>query len=728
MAVSSTDSTPLVLSDAQQQVLAFPHTDGGGLFVHGFAGTGKSTALIQRVASMLSSGVRPYEMLVLVPRRSEGVRYEQALIHLQAPSRGGIDLVTYNGFVRRAVALYWPLVARSAGFRHPDREPVFLTIESAQYYMLQVCEPLIRDHGYFSNLTIRRGRLLGQLVDNLNKSALAGFDHTEIYRRLKGAWTGDDEHLSSWLHAQDCAVRFRAFCLEKGLLDLSLATEVFNRHLLCHPVYQKVLAERYRHLIVDNVEENVPVAHDLIRLATETCSSTVLACDDGGGYRVFLGADADGARALQECCRETLLLGTPMVGGEVRSLADAICSGLRLTPSPPKASQAPLRRAIRGQYRGRFWISMVRWVAMQVAELVAEGVPPGEISIVAPYVSEVLRFALEEELGVREVPVRLLRPSLALADDPSIRALLVLARLAHPDWQITVQDQPLALGLEDVALCLECVLEGLDPVRARMLARAAFPPGARQLACLHEANDQAGRGPTALIWERIGFVVGERYEALRAWLEGYALEPAKPLDILLSELFADLLSRPGYSFVRHPPRARAYARLVESAQKFRLAVCDEEGDPPSGCGEVSRAYVELVLGGLASAEYLMDVPEAPLDEVVLAPAYAYLTRDMRSRFQFWTDLGSDGWWNRPNQPITHPYVLSRRWPVGRPWRDIEEEHARREALGRVVQGLAGRCAEGVFLASSELGIGGEEQGIRLERLIQAGLTQGAPDV
>ncbi|MHB1294071.1 MAG: UvrD-helicase domain-containing protein [Anaerolineae bacterium] len=714
------------LSDLQQQVVSFPRDGGARLYVHGPAGTGKSTALIHRVTRLLQEGVRTYEMLVMVPRRAEGERYERALARLEAPSRGGIDLVTYNGFTRRAVALFWPLVARAAGFRHPEREPVFLTIESAQYHMLQVCEPLIADGGYFSDLTIRRGRLLSQLIDNLNKSALAGFDHTEIYPRLKGAWTGGPEHLASWAQAQECAVRFRRHCLERGLLDLSLVTEVFHRHLLRNDVFQRVFSNRYRHVVVDNVEENVPVAHDLIRFAAETCASMVLACDDGGGYRIFLGADAGGGQALQASCAETLHLNEPVAGEEIRCLADAICAGLHVAPYPEADCRPLLKRAISGQFRGRFWISMVRWVAARAAELVAQGVAPGEIGIVAPYVNEVMRFTLEEELKAQGLSMRLLRPSTALADDPTIRGLLALVRLAHPGWAITVQERVLVLHRDDVALGLETALEGLDPVRAHLLARATYQIDTCCLANLSELEQAAAGKRTASIWERVGFQVGERYEALRAWLERYAAGPALSLDVFLSELFADLLSRPGYGFVRHPSRARAYARLVESARKFRQSACGE-GEPEGGWSVLSHDYTDLVLGGLASAEYLSDVPETEElpDEVVVAPAYAYLTRDMRSRYQFWIDLGSDGWWNRPNQPVTHPYVLSRQWPVGQPWRDIEEEQARREALGRVVRGLAARCTEGVYLASSELGIGGEEQGVRLERLIQTGLTRGA---
>jgi hypothetical protein len=218
------------------------------------------------------------------------------------------------------------------------------------------------------------------------------------------------------------------------------------------------------------------------------------------------------------------------------------------------------------------------------------------------------------------------------------------------------------------------------------------------------------------LWDKVGWTVREPYISLRRWLEACRDHEAEPVDLFVTRLFGELLSQPGFGCHRNRDRARSCGRLVESAQKFRLAVGrqDDLSDET-----VAREYVQLVLGGIASAEYVEDWPDVvPPGAVILAPAYAYLTRDLRSRYQFWIDLASDGWWHRPNQPLTHPYVLSRHWPTGQPWSDSEEDRARREALGRIVQGLASRCSEGIYLASSQLGIDGGEQRGRLERIYQ----------
>jgi len=77
--------------------------------------------------------------------------------------------------------------------------------------------------------------------------------------------------------------------------------------------------------------------------------------------------------------------------------------------------------------------------------------------------------------------------------------------------------------------------------------------------------------------------------------------------------------------------------------------------------------------------------------------------------QFWLEVGSGGWWERLNQPLTHPYVLSRHWPRGRVWSDADEFNARQETLARLVLGLVRRCRRRVYLGISELGEEGYEQ-------------------
>ena len=203
------------------------------IFLRGRAGAGKTTAAVQRSLHLLepSTSLRPglglpaASILILTPQRTLQTAYEQAI--LAAGFAGGqVTFATLGGLARRMCELYWPLISERAGFKNPDQPPIFLTLETAQYYMAHLVRPKL-DEGFFESVTIDRNRLYSQIIDNLNKSALVGFDYREIAERLSAAWTGDPAQRRVHADAQACAILFREYCLEHNLLDFSLQLDIF---------------------------------------------------------------------------------------------------------------------------------------------------------------------------------------------------------------------------------------------------------------------------------------------------------------------------------------------------------------------------------------------------------------------------------------------------------------------------------------------------------------------
>ncbi|HEX2697722.1 MAG TPA: UvrD-helicase domain-containing protein, partial [Anaerolineales bacterium] len=233
-------------SQVQRQVIESPLD--ARLFLSGAAGAGKSSAGVERLKYLLAQGVPAGEILVLTPQRS---LQEPFLEVIQSPLReagGEVTPATVGGLARRMCDLFWPLAAESAGFAQPDQAPIFLTLETAQYYMAYLVRPLL-DEGYFESVTIDRNRLYSQIIDNLNKAAVVGFPHTEIASRLDSAYYGDPAQRRIYADAQECANRFREYCLKHNLLDFSLQFEVFVNLLWPQQQVRDYLTKTYRHLI-----------------------------------------------------------------------------------------------------------------------------------------------------------------------------------------------------------------------------------------------------------------------------------------------------------------------------------------------------------------------------------------------------------------------------------------------------------------------------------------------
>lgn len=677
-------------------------------FLEGPPGAGKTTRAVEGLMNLLRSGVPGGQILVLTPQRALAAPYQEALRSPEMPPGQKVTVLTAGGLARRSIDLFWPLTAADAGFAHPDEPPVFLTLETAQYFMDRIIDPLF-EQGYFDSVTIQRNRLVSQVLDNLNKAAVVGFSHTEIAARLKRAWGGETSHKRIYDESQQAAVRFRQHCLSLNLLDFSLQIEVFFRDLLPLPVFQGYLFESYRHLIVDNVEEDTPVAHDLLRtwLQRPELESALLIYDHDGGYRVFLGADPDGGYALRELCDESVRLDESHVTSPaMEALGYEIGRALR---RPVAVKRGDVQKALEFN-RQRFHPQMLAWTADEIARLVHEEcVPPGEIVVLAPFLSDALRFSLAHLLTQRGVQSWSHRPSRALREEPAARCLLTLAVLAHPHWERTPHKQ-------DVAQALMQAIADLDLVRARLLTEITYRlrDGHPELTSFDEIRPD--------VQARVGYRLGERFEELRRWLAACAGKEEMALDHFWGRLFSDLLSQPGFRFHDDYDAAQVTARLIESVAKFRRELQDITFEGES----TGRAYIDMVDRGVLAALHLGPWQAAPKDAVLLAPAHTFLMTNRPVDYQFWIKAGSNAWWERIYQPLTHPYVLTRHWARERiddTWTDADEFETRQAALYRLTLGLLRRCRKKICLGISDLGEQGYEEIGPLLKVIQRVLRE-----
>jgi hypothetical protein len=677
------------LTNAQRQIIEAPPDIK--LFLSGPAGAGKSTVGVERLKYLLANGIPGESILILTPQRTLQEAYLE-IIH-SPDTRAGSEptLATVGGLARRMCDLFWPIAVEPAGFAYPEQSPVFLTLETAQYYMAHIVRPLL-DQGYFESVTIDRNRLYSQIIDNLNKSAAVGFPYTEIGSRLDSAWYGDPAQRRVYADAQDCASRFREFCLAHNLLDFSLQLEIFLAYLWPESAVRRFLTGNYRHLIYDNLEEDVPRAHDLLREWLPEFDSALLIYDQNAGYRRFLGADVNTAWALRELCEDQVIMQESLVNSEgiadlEKSLSDVLMSTPALLTRENKKRADP--RDSLTIIQTRFYPELLTVISGEIKRLMDEGLPPSEIVVIVPYLSDALRFSLTERLEEQGIPWRSHRPSRSLHDEPASHSLLTLAALAHPAWNI----HPPKF---DVAYALMQSIESLDLVRAQLLTEIVYHPRDLSLAPFD--------GIKTDVQERITYSIGNRYSTLRELLLIYRDSELLPLDHFLRKMFGEVLSQAGFGFHRDLDAARVAASLIESIQKFRLVM-----ESSMDIGNLGREYISLLNDGVIAAQYLESWKVESKDAVLVAPAYTFLMMNRPATVQFWLDAGSSGWYERLSQPLTHPYVLSRTWEPGRIWSDADEVQTSKEAMGRLVTGLLRRCRERIVLGLAELGESGFEQ-------------------
>ena len=154
--------------------------------------------------------------------------------------------------------------------------------------------------------------------------------------------------------------------------------------------------------------------------------------------------------------------------------------------------------------------------------------------------------------------------------------------------------------------------------------------------------------------------------------------------------------------------------LIESIEKFRWAIGAQAADENFHLG---KEYIQMVQDGVIAAQYALPRDQHDQNAVLLSPAYTFLLRNQAVDVQFWLDIGSPSWYQRLDQPLTHPYVLSRHWKKGDIWTAEHELIAAYQTLQRISIGLLYRCKKMIYIGMSELDIRGFENRGLLIRII-----------
>jgi hypothetical protein len=544
-------------------------------------------------------------------------------------------------------------------------EPEFLTVETSQFAMLRHLKALLPE---FAGLVTSPERLAIQLGSCLVLAGLNGIPRQEIGERLARAMPQKDPVI--FKAAQKAMDLYRQELEAAGALDYGYAVELY-RELLADEEYREGL-KAFQHLLVDDAQEQSPAAHDFIQVLLGHVKTAVLSFSTDGGHAGFFGADARGAWQ-----RFGALGGVQLVRPRTRqwlARSGALYRSLLGGSLPILPTAGPHVELLHADLRSE----LMDKVGGRVVRLLESGIPPAEIAVIAPMADKVLEHTLAVHLHRVGVSLNVLTKNRRLLDEPYVRALMTIALLAHPQWELD-------WGLPDLAQSLQLLLR-LDPVRAWLLGRQV----------------RENRLLPLEVWqrERVGFKAAQGYDLLRQWLEEYRQGPEQPLDLFFQRVFGELLSR--------LPPARddlvVCRQLMVSAQKF-LATARRF---PALAEEAGPAFMRLLSAGTVAAESLLE-PATREQAVVLTTPYAYISGHYRTRVQVWMDCTSRRWFQQDVREIVNPHVLKPGWREDQVWSDEMNEALTRENGARVVRALLRRCGEVLVAAAANIDSQGFEQ-------------------
>lgn len=636
----------------------------------GPTGSGKTSALMRQYYEWVKGGARTDQVLVLTAGAAHSSFWRK---NLKLEAHGPIEAHSFFGFIQRELNLFWAPVQEAVPVLQAWVRPEFLNVEIAHHLMRGLVEPLELE---FSTLVkASPQRIAIQIASNLSTvAASTGLTTGEMARRLTAADRQDKARLYELV--QGLLESFREQCVGVGLLDYGLSLHLFTGVLMHHAPYIDHLRSRYRFLLVDDLDESVPAEQDFLAALAGQLEQTVFAFNSDGGHSTFMGADAISAeRRFAPDARTVALSGSYTCSAEAYELGGALADRI-MGRRPTQRFTGIVEEHIATDLRG----DMIEQVVARIGALVARGVPPGEIAVISPHVDRALEVTARRLLGEQRIAVQNLSLSRRLVDEPYARAIITLAGLVHPHWQIPRD------SAGSFANAMQLLLQ-LDPIRASILGDVIWRTG--QLPDLDETG----------LRRRIGFERAEAYEYLRNWLhEARAREWGTDefAQAMVSEVMAPLVTD------LTPAKLHSCQQLLMSAHRFRQAM-ERFGD-----GAYGSEYIKMLTEGTVAAEPL-EAYDPAKDAVTLATPFAYLSSRLSSQYQIWVDISGDGWYPNDVKELANPHVLSRRWEPGTRWTDTQNNKRRQENAARTVRALVRRCRGRLILAECSLTPWGQEQ-------------------
>lgn len=660
------------------------------LLVKGPTGSGKTKKLIGIYQTLLNEGKRSDSILVLVRNRRQSIIWRDIIDIRKASS---IKIQSYFGFIQGEIKRYWPLInTHIEGFKNGILEPVFLTTEISQFILNRFVDEF-RGNGRFADTTATSEKITIEVLSILSRSTASNLDMNSIGKRLFDANPNKDASRQRlFSDIQEVINKYIEFCNESGYIDYSMAIKFYDNYLFTSKSYLKQMNQEIRHIIVDGIEEAVPCEADFVSYMINACVTGVLSFSTDGSISRKQGACPEYVeKMIFPKCSEIIELDTSHTcNPEFFSFAQEVYQSITNRDGYPAYSGGILSeknlsyvRTIQTELRSE----MLSMACVEIEKYIKKGFKPSDVVVICPIVDTIAEYCIESWFAKQGISTVNLARTRSYIEDSFIRALVTLACLSHPQWNINPPGH-------DISNLLSMVLK-LDPVRSALLAREVM---AQKPFTLPEIASLEFR-------DRIGFVNTERYYYLKSWIENFRKENHEEIELFFQKaLHAILLNVP--MIQQHINSCRI---LIESAEIFTRTIKPMTGN------ETGKAFIELLKKGVKPAETISELEQKLNTEaIIISTPNAYISSSIKRKIQIWLDVSSQLWCKSDVEQISNPYVFSPEWQEGDVWTDELNERFRLLKCATYSKRLIRMCPGEIVFAESQYNQDGyENEGVTL---------------
>ncbi|KZL92134.1 UvrD-helicase domain-containing protein [Clostridium magnum] len=649
------------------------------IMIEGKSASGKTTLAIKKYIHMVEEEkINSKDILVLIMNRYQGLTWKRELC---LKNSGEMKILTYQGFVRKELIKYWPIVEKNCSkVRAGKIRPEFVSADTANYMMEVLVDYFRKKKGYFMNITSTSSRIASDLVSNISKASLSLIGIDEIGTRLYNSLQVKEVITrKTYNHMDEVIEHYINSFLKQGAVDYGISVYLYNEYLLNDEVYRKHL-KKIKYLIVDDLDEISPAELELINILRENVQQAYLFNNPEGAFCTYYGADS---KYLNENIRfhygKIKLDESFSCNKEFINFVDKI-NERTVNIMSQWESKIPAYSDMSSQLRSE----MIDKIAVKIEELIKEGMNPQDIVVISPFNDFILGYEIQSKLKNIDISIINTSKKSRLVDNPYVHCLIVIAALCNKNLDIN-------LTVDDYRKFFAIIL-GLDLIKASILSKCAIIDG----------NMQEFEEKTI---DRIGDRYIEKYNYLRGRIENYReliKENGMPLDELFRRAFLELLIvLPGAE-----DNISICKNLSETAEKFiGVLVQFNTIDNPE------EKFLKFIRSEAQDFYSLRELEEITLNlnGVVITNPYNFLTSNFSSKAQIWADINSSMWSPRSVKELTNTYVLRNSWNIDSIYTDEIEDQNKHNNLISIIKSLMRKCKEKIYFYGSEYSINGYEQ-------------------
>jgi hypothetical protein len=691
---------------------------GKAIWIEGGTRSGKTNGLVAQFCQWLEEAVvldkhlhLNAKILVLAGNDDSKRDFGDQLI-ARTQGKYPISAKTLIGFMQEEVLLFYPLLTQK--LRLPEYFPLRLRPETEQELATKLWQPAL-DRLNWREIAPSEYRFVRRILDLIQ---LAAYSCTPLESLPSILTTGFGAMAGGEIYqcVESLAAEWRDWCLDRGLLTYGIITELYWRHLLPQPEYQRHLRDRYWTLLADDVDDYPAIGRQICEFLLDAGVWGAFSYNPDGMVRLGLSADPDYLLGLKSRClgaksdldRQVIYLDsipTNLLAQDTNTSVDSIVRAVLNPGNVPSLPQGMSVLATRT--RGE----MLKSTADHAIALITSGkVAPGDIAMIAPGLDAISRATITDIFNQHQIPIASLNAQLPLNSDPGVRALLTLMALTYPNLgQLTSRDEvadllvtlsPIYPPQNPIMTSLaEPLLWGIDPVRAGLLADYCYAPRLSQPRLLPYANFPR--------WDRLGAIATKAYDRILAWVERVQHQQPSPLNLLHDAI--------GYFFQQGSylpfDRLSALRELMETAQHYWQVAerIHSAAEYLASADQITAQFILLLRQGTISANPYPVSQLQPQDRAVtLSNIFQYRASKRSHSYHFWLDVGSPLWAEGGAATLYGANLLLKD-RAGKLWTEMDTQSSDERRLERILRDLLHRVNDRLYLCNSDLATNGQEQ-------------------